>query len=155
MISSSVSRTPSTSACTSEFTRPSWGLVSCWLDGRAEIFGHVADAGGHARNAIRLVLKIPQNLREIDGPLLQLFVIAHRNAQHLGGNDGGHRRRQISHDIGSSLADETVDQAVRDVLNMPAQDRDPRRSERRGAKISQAGVGGRIPEQHLPGTSPP
>ena len=58
---------------------------------------------------------------------------------------------QIGHDIGASFANETVDQAVRDVLNMPAQYRDPRRSERRGAKISQTGVSGRIPEQHLPG----
>jgi hypothetical protein len=81
----------------------------------------------------------------------ELFVIAHRNAQHLGGNDGGHRRGQILHDVRAPLGDETVDQAVRYVLNMPAQDRDAGRSERPGAKVSEACVIGRIPEQHLPG----
>src|ERR1700733_6268359 len=72
------------------------------VDGRAEIVGHVADAGCHARHAIRLVLKIPQDLREVDGPLLQLFVVAHRNAQHFGGDYSGHRRGRIGHDIGGS-----------------------------------------------------
>src|ERR1039458_4647858 len=151
MISSSVSRTPSTSAFTREFTSPSWGIDLLFSNCRPEIFGHIADAACHARNAIRLVLKIPQNLREIDGPLLQLFVIAHRNAQHFGGNDGGHRRGQFSHDIRSSFADETGNQAVRDVLNMPAQYRDPRGSKRCGAEVSQSRVNRRIPEQHLPG----
>jgi len=54
-------------------------------------------------------------------------------------------------DIGASLADKTVNQAVRYVLNMPAQHRHTRRSERRRAEVPQAGMGGRVAEQHLPG----
>ena len=45
-------------------------IVLLLVDGRPEIFGHVVDTGGHSRHTIRLMLKIPENFREINRPLL-------------------------------------------------------------------------------------
>ena len=63
--SSSVSRSPSTSASTSALISPSRGVRACSRIARAEIVGHLVDALEHPADAVGVVLEIAEHLGEV------------------------------------------------------------------------------------------
>jgi hypothetical protein len=90
-------------------------------------------------------VQAPDDVRR---PFLDLLVVARRHAEHVA--DDGHRQRvgEIADDVHPPLALDPIEQSVHHALDLPAHALDDPRRERPVHERPQAGVVGRIAEEH-------
>ena len=148
--SSSLSRSPSTSAVVRALIRPSRRLGGLADHRGAEVGDHLLDALEHLFRAAGVVLEVAEHLGEILGPGLEQLVVGGRHPEHLGGHDRGQRVGEAVHHVKAAPASQSVDEGLGDLTDVLAQHCDAAGREGRRGQAADAAVLGGIEEQHLP-----
>src|SRR5579883_919200 len=118
-------------------------------DNFTEVADKVFDGVQHFRSAVRIVLEIADDFREVRGPLFELAVLGAGQAEQFGGDDGGERLGKVLHDFHATARLDGIKQFLGELHDAVAEFRDSLRSEGASGEIADSRVGGRVKEEHL------